>query len=85
MKRSRTLRHLAEYVVFRTVVCAIDALPTPVCVRLSRLLAFIVHRLLPRKWNRDHVARENIRTAFGDRYSEAEIDRMIYEMWVHLF
>lgn len=85
MKPRRRLRHLLEYVAFRILVCAIDALPARTCVRLAEGLAFFVHRLLPRKWTRYHVARENIRAAFGERLSERQIDEMIHRMWVHLF
>src|SRR4029077_8250551 len=31
------------------------------------------------------VACANIRLAFGDRFDDAQIDRIIYRMWVHLF
>ncbi len=78
-------RHVAEYVAFRMVVCLVDMLPLRASVRLAEGLAFVVHRLLPRKLTRYDVARENIRTAMGARYSEAEIDGLIGRMWVHLF
>lgn len=48
-------------------------------------MAFFVHRILPKKINRYHVAKENLKTAFGDRYSDAELDQIIYGMWLHLF
>lgn len=84
MKKPRHVRWLVEYFVFRVIVCLIDALPTRTAVRLAEALAWGVHRLPP-KLSRYHVARDNLRIAFGDRMSEDEIDRTIYRMWVHLF
>ncbi len=85
-KRSaRKWRYLAEYVLFRFVVCLVDALPTRVSVRLAEGLAFAVFRLLPKKWSRYEVARQNLKSAFGSRYSEAQIDDIIRRMWIHLF
>lgn len=85
MNRSRRLRYLGEYVIFRSLVCVIDAMPVRWLVAVSHTLAFVVFRLLPRKLTRYHVARENLRTALGEDYSDTEIDRLIYGMWVHLF
>lgn len=79
------IRQLVEYFFFRLLVCILNALPPRQSVLLAETAAFAVHRLLPRKLTRYKVARENIRLAFGDRYSDREIDRMIYRMWVHLF
>lgn len=78
-------RHLAEYVAFRVVVCLVDMLPLRASVRLAQALAFVIHRVLPKKLTRYDVARDNIRTAFGDKYSERQIDEIIGRMWVHLF
>ena len=83
--RWKRLRHLAEYLVFRIVVCFVQALSPRMCVRLAYVLAAIVHYGLPRKMTRFAVARENIRSAFGDRYDETQIARMIFRMWVSLF
>jgi KDO2-lipid IV(A) lauroyltransferase len=78
-------RHRAEYLIFQIALCFVQCCSPRVSARLAEGLAFVVHRLLPRKWSRYAVARENLRTAFGDRYSEAEIERIVYGMWVHLF
>ena len=85
MKRVRKLRHLAEYVAFRLVVCLVGALPTPVSVRLANALAFCVHRLLPGRLTRRRVARDNLRIVFGGQPGDAELDRIILRMWRHLF
>ena len=78
-------RHIIEYVAFRVVVCLVDLLPLGASIRLAETLALVVHRLLPRKLTRYNVARDNIRQAFGARYSQAQIDDIIRRMWVHLF
>lgn len=80
----RTLRYLTEYTVFRVVVCAVGILSARQCVRLAEGLAWVACRLLPRKLSRYDVARQNIRTAYGDRYTDRQIDVMIRRMWVHL-
>lgn len=81
----RRTRHLLEYFVFRTIVCLVQALPYRMSVRCARGLAFVFFHVLPRKWSRYHVARENLRTAFGDTYSDEQMDRLILGMWEHLF
>lgn len=78
-------RQIAEYVAFRVVVCLVDMLPRRASIRLAEVLAFVVHRLLPRKLTRYAVARDNIRTAFGDKYTDTEVDDIIRRMWIHLF
>jgi KDO2-lipid IV(A) lauroyltransferase len=85
VKQRHPLRDRLEYVLFRLFVCAIDILPTRVCVRLSRVLAFAFTRFLPKKLTRYAVARENLHAAFGERLSDRDADRLIFEMWVHLF
>ncbi len=85
MKRSKRLRYLAEYTIFRTLVCVIDAMPIRWFVAVCKCFAFVVHRVLPRKWTRYEVAKQNLRDAFGDTYSDAQIDELIYRMWLHLF
>lgn len=82
---SPSVRHWVEYLLFRLAACAVASLPVRTSVRLAELLAFIVHRLLPGRLTRRHVARENLRTAFGDKLTDAEADRLIYGMWLHLF
>lgn len=76
--------HLAQYAVFRTLVCVLNLLPVTACIRLAECAAFII-RLLPRKLTRYEVARDNIRQSFGDTLSDRQIDNMIDRMWVHLF
>lgn len=81
----RKLRHLAEYAAFRVIICLLRALSPRQAFRLAEGLALIVHRGLPRKWTRYEVARQNLRIAFGDRYTDGQLDRLIRRMWGHLF
>ena len=82
---ARKLRHLLEYLVFRTLVCVVAACSPRMFARLSHGVAWIFCHFLPKKLTRDAVARENLRRAFGDRYTEAETDQIIFGMWEHLF
>ena len=84
MNRER-LRHLLEYLAFRSAVCFVEALSLRTCLRFADGLAMLLHRVLPRRWTRYDVARENIRAAFGARFDEAQIDQIILGMWRHLF
>lgn len=83
--RSKQLRHLAEYLAIRIVICFVQSLSARMCARLAVVLATFVHYALPRKMTRFAVARDNIRAAFGERYNEAQIDHMVFRMWVSLF
>lgn len=79
------LRHFAEYLAFRSAVCFVEALPLRASIAVAEFLATVLHSVVPRKWTRYDVARENIRAAFGDRYCNAQIDQIILRMWRHLF
>jgi KDO2-lipid IV(A) lauroyltransferase len=79
------LRHRLEYIGFQIVVCIVDCFSPRTSAWLARSLATFIHYCLPRKLTRYDVAHENLRRAFGDKYSDAEIETIVYEMWVHLF
>jgi len=81
----RNWRHRAEYLVFKLVICLLQILSLRQSVQLAKGLAYCVHNFLPRKLTRYQVARENLKIAFGECYSDQKIDRTIYDMWVHLF
>ncbi len=80
-----TWRHRGEYVAFLLFQGICRALPVSIGVGLSHALAWLMCRVLPRKLTRYNVAVENLRTAFGEEYDDHARDRMIYQMWVHLF
>lgn len=79
------IRHLVEYFVFRTLVCLVQACSPRLCLRASTALANFVHGVLPRRITRYEVAKANLQSAFPGRYTDAQIDRIIYRMWLHLF
>lgn len=78
----RKCRHILEFVVFRTLLCAIGIMPLWMIDRLAAVLAFLVHRVLPRRWTRYAVARENLRQALGE---SVDHHRLVGRMWRHLF
>ncbi|RLS51675.1 MAG: lipid A biosynthesis acyltransferase [Planctomycetota bacterium] len=80
----RDLRYRLEYLIFRLFACVIEVLSVRQSRAISQGVAWMVLHLLPRKMTRYRVAAENIRTALGRELPDAEVDRLIYGMWVHL-
>lgn len=78
------ISQLAQYAVFRVLVCVLNLLPLGACIKFAEFAAFIIG-MLPRKMTRYHVCRENIRKSFGDELTDRQVDAMIHGMWVHLF
>lgn len=83
--RSPELRHRAEYAIFLTLLFLVKCLPVRASIVLAEGLAWFVHRVVPRKWSRYAVARENLASAFGESLSDERADQIIYGMWKHLF
>lgn len=81
----RAVRHRLEFVVFQTIVCLADCLSPRATFKVATGLAWFIHYVLPRRWTRYKVCRENLRLAFGEQLSEADIELTVYRMWVHLF
>ena len=79
------IRHRAEYIAFRLVVCLLQILTPNQSARLARGLAVVLTDWLPRRLTRYDVARENLQAAFPGQLSEADVRRMIRAMWTHLF
>lgn len=77
--RNRVLDYLV-YLAVRTVVAVCQALTIEQCYRLADGLAWLLYRLDQRH---REVARENLRHAFGDRYSDADRDRIIRGTYRH--
>lgn len=80
-----TWRYRLEYLFFRTIICLLQMQSPRRNARVAEVLASFVFSFLPKRLTRYHSAKQNIRTAFGDKYSDAEIDEMIFGMWQHLF
>lgn len=80
-----SVRRRLEFLVFQTLVCIVDCLSPRATARMAEQLAWLIHYVLPRRWTRYKVAHDNLRLAFADKYTDAEIEVMVYRMWVHLF
>lgn len=85
MKTQRRIRYLLEYAVFLSIISAIRLMPVKAAFGLADLLAWSMVRIVPKKLSRYEVARDNLRQAFGDSRTDAEIDTIIHGMWRHLF
>ncbi len=83
--RLRMCLYYVEYIIFRAFGCALQSLSTRRAVWLAESAAWFVHSVLPRKVTRYQVAKDNIKQSFGTTYTDAQIDKMIFQMWVHLF
>jgi len=84
MSLATELRHRAEYLAFRTAICLFQMLSIRRTIRLARAFSWVMTRGFPGRLTRAHVSAENLRRAFGDDLSPAEIDRLIRGMWEHL-
>jgi KDO2-lipid IV(A) lauroyltransferase len=77
--RSRFL-DFGVYLIVRGIVCVIQSIPFETACKLSRLLAWLVHRM-------DHrhrrVADENLRHAFAGRLTEPHRQRLVAEVYRH--
>ena len=80
-----SVRHRLEFLVFQTLVCVVDCLSPRRTARLAGQLAWVIHYVLPRRWTRYKVSHDNLRLAFGEQFSETEIEQLVYRMWMHLF
>ncbi len=78
-------RHRLEYFFFRMIICLLQIQSPRRNVRVAESLAWFVFYVLPKKLTRYHSAKQNIRTAFGNKYSNSEVDELILGMWRHLF
>jgi KDO2-lipid IV(A) lauroyltransferase len=78
-QRSRVADYLV-YVVVRFLVCVLQILSPQQAKSLARLLACLAYRV-----DRRHrlVALENLRHAFGDRYSEAQREAIVRAVYEH--
>jgi KDO2-lipid IV(A) lauroyltransferase len=79
-KERRPATEFAVYLAVRAAVCFIQALSLGQSRAVSRLLARIAFKVDRR--HRD-VAKENLRHAFPDRYSEPELDRLVLRVYEH--
>lgn len=78
-KRNATLDYLV-YALIRVVVCVLQALPFTAACRFAGFLAWLAYRVDKRH---REVAKENLRHAFPNQYSEAELDRLVRRVYQH--
>lgn len=81
----RQLRYLAEYGLFQGFVFLLRCLPFRTAFQVADGVAAGLFFLAPRRLSRYDIARENLKLAFGESKSDAEIDQIILGMWRHLF
>jgi len=79
-----SLRRKLEYIGFRALIGLACVMPVWLQRVVSYAFAVLLCRILPRRLTRYDVAFDNIRQAFGDTYSDSEIDAIIFRMWQHL-
>src|SRR5205823_12656197 len=77
--RSRTI-DFAVYLALKVIACALLMMPTAWALGLVRSLSQVAYR-----FDRRHrtVARDNLRHAFGNRYSEAQLTRLVRGVYEH--
>lgn len=81
MKRARN--RVLDYLVYlfaRLLVCVLQALSIEQSYAFARVLAALLYRLDKRH---REVGMENLRVAFGDRYTEAQRDAIVRGVYLH--
>src|SRR4051812_1561302 len=78
-KRSPAADYLV-YLAVRILVCILQALSPRAAAAFARFLAWVVYKV-----NKRHrlVAIENLQKAFPGRYSDAEIDGIVRQTYLH--
>lgn len=79
------LRQLLEYTLFQTLLFVVKCLPVRASLTLAKSLAWMMVNLVPQELSRSDVAKENLELAFGESMSDAQANRIIQGMWLHLF
>jgi KDO2-lipid IV(A) lauroyltransferase len=79
MSKRRILDYLV-YAAVRLTVCVIQALSIEQGRWIASRLARVAYWATPKK--RD-IAKDNLRLAFPGRYAEAELDRLVFEVYRH--
>lgn len=77
--RNRALDYLV-YLLARLLVCVLQALSVEQSYAFARFIAALLYR-----FDKRHrlVGMENLRSAFGDRYTEAERDAIVRGVYLH--
>ncbi len=77
--RSRVVDYLV-YLAVRVVVCVLQAIPFTTACRLAHFLAWVAYRVDTRH---RLVALENLQMAFPGRYTDAERDALVRQVYRH--
>jgi KDO2-lipid IV(A) lauroyltransferase len=81
---SRRVLDWIAYQVFRTVICLLQFLSVRQTRKAAAAAAWLLVDVLPRKWTRYDVARENIRRALDPEMDDERVRELVRGMWVHL-
>ncbi len=79
-KRKRRPPALLVYLLVRTVLCVLQALPLKVCYRIASFIGWLAYHLDRR--HRD-VALENLRFAFGSDLTDDDRQRIVRNVYRH--
>jgi len=81
LKAPAPLKHLIEYLLFRLVCGAINALPTSFAIRVGRRMGLVSARFLKARAN---LAYSNLELAFGDGLTHQERMKIIRGLFSYL-
>ncbi len=81
LKAPAPLKHSIEYLLFRLVCGAINALPTSFAIKVGRRMGLVSARFLKTRAN---LAYSNLELAFGDGLTHQERLKIIRDLFSHL-
>lgn len=76
------LLHRVEYALFRSLLLLLDLLGSRVVAMIGCAVARLVVFVLPARWSRTDVARENVRQSF-EGLDERRVTSIVLGMWEH--
>lgn len=68
------------FMAFRLGLCVIQAMPLELCYAIARLASRVAFAITPKHRK---IAMENLRHAFPDQYSEAQLRQIVDDLYVH--
>jgi KDO2-lipid IV(A) lauroyltransferase len=80
-ERSRAFDYCV-YLALRIVACVLQALSFEAACRAARLLAWATHKIDKRH---RQVAAENLQKAFPGKYSDAQIEAIVFGIYEHIW
>lgn len=79
-KKQRPWLDLVVFILVRSLIALIQALPFSMGMSLARVIAWLAYQV-DRRHRR--VALQNLESAFGDEYSDVERDRLVRRVYEH--